>query len=231
MELQKFKKNLIIVGNGGNSLKSKNGNFIDNCDVVIRVKSFIIEGFEDYVGTKTDIWSTKWFSYLESPFKNKINFDKTKLWIPILDPNRLSENESINKINEYIFKNNFRSREFEVKQHNDLINQIGYDNVHLLKDDEFKEIIKILQITSDTIHTKSGINVFHPTTYLLSIFLSLKRFPNHNIHITGFDSFKNGYYWNLNENKKYSKSWPHYYDREELYIKKLIYSNTINLID
>ena len=231
MECKKFKKKLVIVGNGGNSLNSKNGDFIDSCDIVIRVKSFITEGFEEYVGTKTDIWCTKWFSYLESSFKNKINFNKTKLWIPILNPNVSYQDESINKINKYIIKNNFRNREFEVDQHNELINQIGCDNVFLLKEDEFEEIIKILKITSDTIHTKSGINVFHPTTYLLSIFLSLKRFPNHNIHITGFDSFKNGYYWNLNENKKYSKSWPHYYDREELYIKKLIYSNTINLIN
>jgi hypothetical protein len=226
MELKKYNKNLVIVGNGGGSLNEKSGKFIDDCDIVIRVKSFITEGFEDFVGSKTDIWCTKWFSYLESPFKTKINFKKTKLWLPFLDPNQRYDH-TISTLNEYIFRNNFRSRNSEISIHNNLLQEIGYDNAVLLSDMEFKEIINILKITSDTIYTKSGINVFHPTTYLLSIFLSLKRFPTHKIHITGFDSFKKGYYWDLNENKKYTKSWPHHYDREELYIKKLIYSKMI----
>ena len=231
MESKKFNKNLIIVGNGGSSLNSKNGKFIDKCDIVIRVKSFITNGFEEFVGSKTDIWCTKWFSYLESPFKNEINFDNTKLWLPILDPNTSSEDKSLSTIKEYIFKNNFRSRELEILKHNELLNEIGHNNIFLLTEKELKQIIEILQINSNVIHTKSGLNVFHPTTYLLSIFLSLKRFPDHHIHITGFDSFKKGYYWNLNENKKYTKSWPHHYNREELYIKKLIYSNLITVLN
>ena len=231
MECKKYIKNLVIVGNGGSSLKSKNGTFIDSCDIVVRVKSFITNGFEDFVGSKTDIWCTKWFSYLESSFKNEIDFNKTKLWLPISDPNIELKDDNLNVINKYIFKNNFRSRIQELSTHNTLINEIGRNNVFFLSEPEFKEIIETLKINSNKIYTKSGINVFHPTTYLLSIFLSIKRFPEYNIHITGFDSFKNGYYWNLNENKKYTKSWPHHYDREELYIKKLIYLNLINVLN
>jgi len=65
---------------------------------------------------------------------------------------------------------------------------------------------------------------------LLSIFLCLKRYPDYKIFVTGCDGFEKGYYWNLNETKKINKTWPHQYEKENLYIKKLIYTNKIHLI-
>lgn len=49
---------VIIVGNGTSVLDHKNGNLIDGFDVVVRMNSFRTKGFEDYTGTKTNIWFT-----------------------------------------------------------------------------------------------------------------------------------------------------------------------------
>lgn len=46
----------ILIGNGPSALKNKCGKIIDQCSTVIRFNNFHIDGYEEYVGTKTDIW-------------------------------------------------------------------------------------------------------------------------------------------------------------------------------
>ena len=64
------KKNpkVIIVGNNPILLEKNYGEFIDSYDIVIRINKCVTEGFEKYVGSKIDIWSTthnyaKWYGY------------------------------------------------------------------------------------------------------------------------------------------------------------------------
>ena len=49
---------IIIVGNGTSILDKPNGNKIDGFDTVLRFNGFKIKGFEEYTGTKTNIWFT-----------------------------------------------------------------------------------------------------------------------------------------------------------------------------
>lgn len=49
------KKSCVIVGNSSNVLSNKNGKFIDSLDCIIRFNHAKVEGFEDYVGSRTDI--------------------------------------------------------------------------------------------------------------------------------------------------------------------------------
>jgi hypothetical protein len=64
---------LCIVGNSPNILDGKNGEFIDSCDVVVRINDFIVGGeYKDSVGEKIDI-----VSYSFSP-ENKMNVDYIK---------------------------------------------------------------------------------------------------------------------------------------------------------
>ncbi len=49
---------VVIVGNSLNLLETKRGDVIDNCDIVVRMGSYCIDGYEEYVGTKTDIFCT-----------------------------------------------------------------------------------------------------------------------------------------------------------------------------
>lgn len=221
---------LCIVGNGGSSL-NKNGKFIDSCDIVIRIKHFKLDGYKEYIGSKTDIWFTKWFSFLDNPIKNVLSFNETKIWLPILDPDLPIIDNSLKLVNDYMFTNNFHYKKVDLDLHRQLKSEIGETNLKFLTEEELIVCLDSIGLTKELTYTKSGVNVFHPTTYLYAILLSLQRFPNYQIYITGCDGFEKGYYWDLNESKRNDKTWPHQYQKENLYIKKLIYSNKIILLN
>jgi len=52
--------NIIIVGNSPDLLQQKNGELIDSFDYVLRMNEFETDGFEDYVGARTDIYGVAW---------------------------------------------------------------------------------------------------------------------------------------------------------------------------
>jgi len=56
---------VVIVGNGPSILDEKKGNIIDSYDIVIRINDYVIEGYEEHTGKKTDIWAmdTKCFGW------------------------------------------------------------------------------------------------------------------------------------------------------------------------
>jgi hypothetical protein len=49
---------ICIVGNGPSALKNKRGKMIDSCDRVIRMNDFVLEGYDEFIGSKTDVWFT-----------------------------------------------------------------------------------------------------------------------------------------------------------------------------
>lgn len=51
-------KKIFIIGNGPSACSKKLGREIDAADVVVRINNFKTKGFEDFVGTKTDILFT-----------------------------------------------------------------------------------------------------------------------------------------------------------------------------
>jgi hypothetical protein len=51
-------KGVILIGNGSSALDYKLGGLIDTFETVVRFSWYHIKGYEDYVGTKTDIWVT-----------------------------------------------------------------------------------------------------------------------------------------------------------------------------
>jgi hypothetical protein len=63
-----LKSDIILVGNGSSLLNKENKELIDSYKTVVRFNSYKINGFEKYVGTKTDIWFTV----------NKHHFDHIK---------------------------------------------------------------------------------------------------------------------------------------------------------
>jgi len=48
---------IIIVGNGPSILNAKRGKLIDSFKTVIRINDYILKGYEEFTGTKTDIWA------------------------------------------------------------------------------------------------------------------------------------------------------------------------------
>ena len=76
---------IAIIGNG--AVNNKHGKFIDSCDTVIRMKQFVTEGYEEHVGTKLDIYVSKWFSWFETDIRkyfdaryNSILLDLRSRW-------------------------------------------------------------------------------------------------------------------------------------------------------
>ena len=49
---EKFKKNIILVGNACEIIDKSYGRYINDFDEVVRMNRFLIDGFEDSVGTK-----------------------------------------------------------------------------------------------------------------------------------------------------------------------------------
>jgi hypothetical protein len=49
---------MILVGNGHSALSKLAGKQIDSFDTVVRFSWFWVDGYEQYVGSKTDIWAT-----------------------------------------------------------------------------------------------------------------------------------------------------------------------------
>lgn len=59
---------VIIVGNSPELLKATNGHLIDSFDFVVRMNHYEIDGYQKYVGTKTDIYATAWATPKKKPF-------------------------------------------------------------------------------------------------------------------------------------------------------------------
>ena len=51
-----MKESILIIANGPSVLNHKIGKKIDQFPVIARINNYRIEGFEDYIGSKTNIW-------------------------------------------------------------------------------------------------------------------------------------------------------------------------------
>lgn len=72
--------NICIVGNGECALLKENGNFIDSCDLIIRLGEYTTVNYELYVGSKTDIYCSRWY---KAKHKSLDVFSSIKeMWIP-----------------------------------------------------------------------------------------------------------------------------------------------------
>ena len=62
-------KSILIIGNGQSILNNNFQNQIDNFDIVLRINNYKINGYEQFLGSKTDIWFNGANSKLVSPYK------------------------------------------------------------------------------------------------------------------------------------------------------------------
>lgn len=59
--------NIAFIANGESATYTKSGEFIDECDIVIRLGLSVTEGFEDFVGTKSSIYGTAKWKFIPKP--------------------------------------------------------------------------------------------------------------------------------------------------------------------
>jgi len=48
---------ILVVGNGSSNLTKRRGELVNRYDKVIRINDYVLDGFESFVGTKTNIWA------------------------------------------------------------------------------------------------------------------------------------------------------------------------------
>lgn len=66
-------REILLIGNGPSCLKNKCRDLIDSHETVVRFNNFELNGYEDFVGTKTNIWVRTKFSkkHLDTNFDEK----------------------------------------------------------------------------------------------------------------------------------------------------------------
>lgn len=91
----------IIVSNSLSILKKEYGKIIDDFDIVIRLNKCVTDGYEKYIGSKTDIWSASSFYLSALPNcehtkkKVKPKHDKSGRLLPWFYPNNLIDLQAI----------------------------------------------------------------------------------------------------------------------------------------
>ena len=159
----------IIVGNSASLLKHNNGYIIDSYDVVIRLNKFKLKGFGKHVGTKTDIYCSKW---LNMSYNLDIVNTFKEIWLPYPTPP-----------NWWTSDGNFK--EVRMEYHENYINKFNL-NKNFIKYmpteclPEFEEVFK---------------RTCQPSTGLIAIMMAIKLLDNYTINYTGFDAFSTGWYW------------------------------------
>lgn len=195
--------NIIIIGNGKSVLDYKYGQFIDNADVVIRMNSFRLDGYEENIGTKTDIVAITQTGYgaeLTARMPGKLHGGL----------------DIISNLNIFFT----RPEKYGIKK--ELIERFRWRKKQLefVEEETFNEI-------KDKLQELSGRNKVFPSAGLVTIYNAVKKYKNDNIYIYGFDSCDKtifSHYYSKDVNIARST---HASDSECIIIKKLINENKI----
>ena len=174
-------KRLIIIGNGKGAIQVEKKEFIDKSDLVIRINSFKINGYENYVGTKTDICSCSPTDLkligTSDEFRNNLCNESFQKFFIKYNVNKLFKIDEIDKL------------------------KISYFNIYKfpnVEPDKLKNILYLWTNDKSTIQSYSfceKIIIWNTnfdqnyTTGFRTILYYLHHFKNYEIYITGFDSF------------------------------------------
>lgn len=219
---------ICIVGNGTSALKSENGKFIDSCDQVVRIKNFEIKGFEKYIGTKTDIFASKWFAWFDRKIHDKplkFNFLDQIHTLMFMFPNEeIAEIES--EFSEYTLmykqlqlRNELIIGNSDWSAHVQCLKNFNVDRkkiIYFSLQDVEQLCVKTLKINSRT-YILPDDKIVEPTCGIRTVFKVLQTYPDAEIYLTGFDCFQTGWYWQPTHKIKLT----HYYLNELLYFNRL----------
>jgi hypothetical protein len=172
---------VVIVANGFKASMKENGKFINSCDRVVRMNNFLIEGWENYVGTKIDIISMMITGEgatagLLGSHRLIENFKKSnEVWIP--DKYAKGHKPNRDRAREHFGR--FKPLEFI------FVDPYIYDALY--------EKIKNISISIG-----NEMEYYYPDSGMTVIEACLYRFPKAEIFVTGFDperKYPYKYYW------------------------------------
>jgi len=188
-------KRIVIVGNGAKVLTSKNGKFIDSSDIVVRINNFKLKGYEDYVGTKTDIYSCtpKFIHSIDKTEDERVKGCIVRYEEELtIHPELESHKDLYVKVYTHPEINSDKMKEI-------LLSYLSGNRIvkaELYQNDPF--LFARLPFSSKLKICNFG-SIFRHTTGYKTIVHCLKTYTDYEIFITGFDFFlESGWYWDLN---------------------------------
>ena len=72
-----YKPSVVSIANGSCVLNHRLGKVIDTFDLVVRFNHYNLNGFEEWVGTKTDFWFTTAIKNIHIPASEDLEFSRT----------------------------------------------------------------------------------------------------------------------------------------------------------
>lgn len=180
-------KKIVIVGNG--QIRGDHGEFVDRCDTVIRMNKFQVDGYEEKVGTKIDVYSTYPGCCMKNIGLCHLREDLTRVtevWFPRPEtwcwcfPEYSAFVSQYDRIPQYpMARALWRSILREA------------DQTDLLTDDQ--------ELISQWVKVGSDKSQIGPSTGLGTIEMALMKYTGHEVFILGFDGDKIGdWYWAKN---------------------------------
>lgn len=176
---------IIIIGNGEGVLENKNGPLIDSFDTIVRLGRYVTKGFEDYVGSKTDIISTIYWKLDIQRLKN----NKVILNVPLRYQESFLEGRKYIDTKYAKYKKNI---------------------IYLNNESDVQGLIDAYQEVMPPFKDIKNINF---SLGFKTIYFIRKLFPDKKIYTTGFDFFKTGWYWDPNHNRDDSNMHPYTWER------------------
>jgi|688.fasta_scaffold04801_7 hypothetical protein len=233
-------KKICIIGNGVGSIRKENGKFVDSCDEVVRIKNFETRGFEKYIGSKTTIYSSKWFAWFDRKIRNKplkFTFLDEVHTLMFMFPNEFIKEDPNNNFNAYtlLYKQLQLKNELPPipnknwKGHIECLNMFGVEKkkaIHFSLNDVEQLCINILKIHNKN-YVRSLKKIIEPTCGIRTVFKILQIYPDAEIFLTGFDCFQSGWYWDQSHKIKAV----HYYLDELLYFGQLKKMENVTFLD
>lgn len=220
---------IIIVGNGySNKMR---GNVIDNFDYVVRMGSCCIEGYEQYVGAKTDMLRSSWDRLFGKksdgsmgPVNKVINFTDFLFLEPFYDPYyEITLHGNMSHLYKIFNKPRFLQKRFKHVENERILHEKYIQEFLPQKNIYYYSIKDRVSLFCEYNRLHNDKMLHMPSAGLFTIDFIIKTFTNSNIYITGFDGFKTRYYWRSNDE---------YFDthssiKEQLFLKKILASGAI----
>ena len=200
---------VLLVGNSSIDESKKYGKLIDDFDLVVRFNRYSTSGFEEYIGTKTNIWVLNRAIPLK---KSAVSYDIKSKFI---------ENKNDNKELESMLMLTYVSSQDEV---DDLI--MKTDHFSNFQVGNTFEVSRYLRECWDRFMNTP---FYKPATGIISVMYFLQRYDKVCLH--NFDFGKTKHYWNDHSLVSEPTSSKHDWSFDEKIINALIDSKEVDFLE
>lgn len=188
---------VVVVGNGGSALINKCGHVVDEAGVVIRMGCYEVDGYEDCVGTKTSVWANG-----VSVLKLWRHYDSAesypcKLWLMVPDSDVDCKCDDLQKYVDTWKLTMFGGDQPTRDQHVEMLSELSANNdIELVSWDDILSTVTEMNLID---HMEACIeyeDFIRPSLGVLVLEKAIRLYGQ--VHVTGFDFFEKGWYWNDN---------------------------------